>query len=342
MDIKQSIIEKRPNLSQSSIKTYMSNINQTARELGVELQTTDDIIKNYKEILEFLKKFSPVVRKTKLSAFIVAIDEKDKNTEDVNNILADLRVQLYKDANEVNSEENKQKLSKRQEDNYITWDEVLERYEQLKIESEPLFKLKNLTKKQFQRLQDFVILSLYVLTPPRRSMDYTDFKIRNFDKEKDNYMVTTGKKKVPTLVFNSYKNASRIGQQRLQISNALRNIIMKWMDKNPHDYLLVGSKGDTKISQPKLNLYLNNIFGKNIGSSLLRHIYLTSKYSDVDLEDLQETTNSMGNSQIDRTLKYVRKKNKEDKEAAKAAAKAAPKEEVVEEKVIEKIERPDD
>jgi len=336
MDIKQSIIEKRPNLSQSSIKTYMSNINQTARELGVELQTTDDIIKNYKEILEFLKKFSPVVRKTKLSAFIVAIDEKEKNTEDVNNILAELRVQLYKDANEVNSEENKQKLTKRQEENFITWNEVLEVYEQLRIESEPLFKLKNLTKKQFQRLQDFVILSLYVLTPPRRSMDYTDFKLRNFDKEKDNYMVTTGKKKVPTLVFNSYKNASRIGQQKLQISNALRNIIMKWMDKNPHDYLLVGSKGTDKISQPKLNLYLNNIFGKNIGSSMLRHIYLTSKYSDVDLEDLQATTSAIGNSTIERTLKYIRKSNKDDKEAAKAA----PKEDVVEERVV--VDRPDD
>lgn len=343
MDIKQSIIEKRPNLSQSSIKTYMSNINQTARELGVELQTTDDIIKNYKDILEFLKKFSPVVRKTKLSAFIVAIDEKDKNSEDVNNILAELRVQLYKDANEVNSEENKQKLTKRQEESYITWDEVLEVYEQLRIEAEPLFKLKNLTKKQFQRLQDFVILSMYVLTPPRRSMDYTDFKLRNFDKEKDNYMVTTGKKKVPTLIFNSYKNASRIGQQKLQISNQLRNIIMKWMEKNPHDYLLVGSKGTDKISQPKLNLYLNNIFGKNIGSSMLRHIYLTSKYSDVDLEDLQATTAAIGNSQIDRTLKYVRKKNKETKEAEKEAKKKPKeKEDVIRPDGVVINDRPED
>ena len=344
MDIKESIMEKRPNLSQSSIKTYMSNINTTARELEKELNTTQDIISNYKEILEHFNKFTPVIRKTKLSAFIVALDEKDKNSEEVKNILVEMRAQLYKDIDEANNDENKQKLTKSQEKNYISWDEVMKIYEQLRIEAEPLFKLDNLTRKQFQRLQDFVLLSMYVLTPPRRSMDYTEFKLRNFDKDTDNYMTTTGKKKIPFLVFNAYKNANKIGQQKLQISNQLRNIIQKWMEKNPHDYLIVGSKGDTKITQPKLNLYLNNIFGKNIGSSMLRHIYLTEKYSDVDLEELQETTESMGNSLIDRTLKYVRKKNKEVKEEdKKQKGKGKEKvEEKVEEKIEIKIERPDD
>jgi hypothetical protein len=338
MDIKESIMEKRPNLSQSSIKTYMSNINTTARELEKELSTTEDIISNYKEILEHFKKFSPVIRKTKLSAFIVALDEKENNSDEVKNILTEMRAQLYKDIDEANSDENKQKLTKSQEKNYISWDEVMKTYEQLRIEAEPLFKLDNLTRKQFQRLQDFVLLSMYVLTPPRRSMDFTEFKLRNFDKEKDNYMITTGKKKIPFLVFNAYKNANKIGQQKLQISNQLRNIINKWMEKNPHDYLIVGSKGNTKITQPKLNLYLNNIFGKNIGSSMLRHIYLTEKYSDVDLEELQATTEAIGNSLIDRTLKYVKKKNKETKEAEKEEKKQKGKGKKVEEKVEEKVE----
>lgn len=342
MDIKESIIEKRPNLSQSSIKTYMSNINTTARDLQKELSTTDDIISNHKEILEYLNKFTPVVRKTKLSAFIVALDEKEKNSDEVKNILAEMRVQLYKDIDEADSEDNKQKLTKSQEKNYISWDEVIRIYEQLRIEGEPLFKLDNLTRKQFNRLQDFVLLSLYVLTPPRRSMDYTEFKLRNFDKEKDNYMMTTGKKKIPTLVFNTFKNANKLGQQKLQISNQLRNIITKWSEINKHDYLLVGSKGDAKISQPKINLYLNNIFGKNIGSSMLRHIYLTEKYSDVNLEEIQEDTSAMGNSLIDRTLKYVRKKNKE----TKAEAKKKPNEKVVEKEVkpdgVIIHDRPDD
>jgi hypothetical protein len=40
---------------------------------------------------------------------------------------------------------------------------------------------------------------------------------------------------------------------------------------------------------------------------MLRHIFLTSKYKDVDLQDLTDTANAMGQTDIRRTLKYVNK-----------------------------------
>ena len=40
---------------------------------------------------------------------------------------------------------------------------------------------------------------------------------------------------------------------------------------------------------------LNKIFGKNIGSSMLRNIYLSNKYSNV-IEKLKDDTASMGTS----------------------------------------------
>ena len=52
---------------------------------------------------------------------------------------------------------------------------------------------------------------------------------------------------------------------------------------------------------------LNNFFGKNISSSMLRHIYITHKFGDVDLEKLESTTAAMGNSAVGRTLAYVGK-----------------------------------
>jgi len=78
------------------------------------------------------------------------------------------------------------------------------------------------------------------------------------------------------------------------------------MLKNPNEYLITTNTGN-RIEQPRVNLMLNNIFNKNIGSSLLRHIYLTHKYGDVDLEEMEKTTHEMGNSEIERTLKYVKK-----------------------------------
>lgn len=304
--IRESILKNRPNLTQSSVKTYMSNINKCSRDIAKPLEVVDDIVSNHEKILENLMTFKPNIRKTKLSAFIVALDEKEKTPENVVKIMDTFRKQLYFDADDTEKEERKQKLSSSQEDNYIPWDEVMKIYENIKTEAEPLFKLQTLTKKQFNRLQDFVLLSMYVLIPPRRSLDYVGFKIRDPDLENDNYMITKGKKKEATLIFNSYKNSKRLGKQEVKISNTLRNIIQKWMLKNPNDYLIVNGTGK-KIEQPRLNLMLNNIFGKNIGSSMLRHIFLTQKYGNVDLMDIKATTEAMGNSETDRILKYVRK-----------------------------------
>ncbi|NBX77745.1 hypothetical protein EBQ93_00095, partial [bacterium] len=283
-----------------------SIINKTARDINGKLEKPDDIIEHHKEILESLMTYKPNIRKTKLSAFIVVLDQKDDTPDDVKEIIDNYRKQLFADADDVDKDEKKQKLTESQEKNYITWDEVLKIYDNLRTEAEPLFKLENLNKKQYNKLQEFVLLSLYVLTPPRRSLDYAQFKIKNIDESTDNYMTVKGRKKEGTLVFNAYKNSKRLGKQEVKISNALRNIIQKWMLKNPNEYLITTNTGN-RIEQPRVNLMLNNIFNKNIGSSLLRHIYLTHKYGDVDLEEMEKTTHEMGNSEIERTLKYVKK-----------------------------------
>lgn len=284
----------------------MSIINKTARDINGKLEKPDDIVEKHKEILESLMNYKPNIRKTKLSAFIVVLDQKDKTSDEVKEIIDNYRKQLFADADDVDKDEKKQKLSESQEKNYITWDEVLKIYENLRTEAEPLFKLENLNKKQYNKLQEFVLLSLYVLTPPRRSLDYAQFKIKSIDESNDNYMTVKGRKKEGTLIFNAYKNSKRLGKQEVKISNALRNIIQKWMLKNPNEYLITTNTGN-RIEQPRVNLMLNNIFNKNIGSSLLRHIYLTHKYGDVDLEEMEKTTHEMGNSEIERTLKYVKK-----------------------------------
>jgi anthranilate phosphoribosyltransferase len=118
--IREMILTNRPNLSQSSIKTYMSNINKTARDIGKTLETTDDIIKYHKEILENLMTYRPNIRKTKLSAFIVALDQKEKTPKETADIIEDLRKQLYFDADHTEKQEEKQTLTKTQEENFIT------------------------------------------------------------------------------------------------------------------------------------------------------------------------------------------------------------------------------
>jgi hypothetical protein len=50
---------------------------------------------------------------------------------------------------------------------------------------------------------------------------------------------------------------------------------------------------------------LNKTFGKSVGSSMLRHIFLTNKYGDV-IEEQKEDAKAMGHS-LEQQKDYVKK-----------------------------------
>ena len=312
MTFEDIIKTNRKNISQSSVRTYLSAIKSVAKAINKTIETPEDIIAYHENIIDFLNTQKLNVRKTKLSAFIVSIDKgkkdgKSLNTEQVDKVLVKFRDIITKDGKDYEEQELKQTLTETQKKNFIEWDDVMKIYEELKTEAEPLFKLERLNLGQFRKLQNYVLVSCYVLIPPRRSMDYVEMKIRNINEASDNFMRTKNKKKPSTFVFNKYKNSGRLGSQEVVIPNTLRNIIMKWMEKNPYDYLIVNNNGE-KVTISKINQLLNDIFKKNFGSSLMRHSWATNKYSNINLEELTKDAYSLGQTNPERLLKYVNKK----------------------------------
>jgi site-specific recombinase XerD len=81
---------------------------------------------------------------------------------------------------------------------------------------------------------------------------------------------------------------------------------VEWSRYNKSDYLLVNSIGNP-VTPSKVTLWLNGIFGKQISSSMLRHIFLSDKFGGVNLQDLKSTAEQMGQKEISTTLKYVQK-----------------------------------
>lgn len=310
------IIKKnRPNLTQSSIKTYLSSLSRITKDVKVELKIPEDFIKNIDAILEKAKDYTPIVRKSKLAAVIVLLDDKqdledngEYKNKDKTNAIKKLRFVMQKDMKTVDDEETKQELTEKQKENFVPQEDIFKIYELLREQTMPLFKLNTLNKKQFEMMQMFVLLSLYILIPPRRTMDFTHFKIRNIDPERDNYfLVPKRKKDLGAFVFNQYKNAKKLGPQIIErIPKELERIIDKWKQYNKSDYLLINSVGK-QVSGSKIALWLNEIFGKRISTSMLRHIYLTHKFGDVNLKELKDTADDMGNNGIERILKYVQK-----------------------------------
>lgn len=308
MEIFKNLIRKnKPAITLSSINTYLSNIKSTGNKIGIDFKSVADITDNADKIFDSMKDLKTNTRKSKLASFIVVLDS-DSPSKKVSDILTKFRSQMNKDLITIRDKDSNQELSETQKQNFIPWSQVLNLYKILEVESKPLLTLKNLTMKQFQKLTDFILIGLYTEIPPRRSLDYTAFKIKNIDEKTDNYLdINKGKYK---MIFNKYKNASRIGSQIVEIPPKFGKILKKFIDRNPYDYLIVNNLGKP-VLQNHITKILNRLFDKNISSSMLRHSFLTHKYGDVNLKNLEDTTEAMGNSKnsLNRTLAYVSKED---------------------------------
>lgn len=291
--ISDILLQKRPNLAPNTVKTYSSILrNLYLRFLDGETiprqVKTDDVVKFYtdqsKKVLESLEDMPYNKRKTILAAIIAIMGKDDSNATDYRN-------QMIKDADKYNAEQRKQKKTDVQKENWISQDAVMAIYRQLEKDTRHLFSKPSLSMSELQRLQDYVILSVYTLIPPRRLMDYTEFKLRNVNTETDNYM------KGNTFVFNAYKTKNKYGKQEVKIPVRLRNILQKWQKKHENDYLLFSEKG-TSLPQSRLTQKLNRIFGKNISVNMLRHIFISDRVLEAApaLQKLEGIAEDMGHS----------------------------------------------
>jgi integrase len=298
--IKEILQQNRPDLSIGSLRTYSSIISNLAKQLNAKFDSPKEVCKNHKLILDHLKDVNPKLRKTRLSALVVFCDKENKEVADK------FRDLMLDDGKKADDEMKDQKMNDKQRANMIPYEDVMGLYNKLEKEVAPLMKMDKLDKNQFHRVQMYVLLSCLLLIPVRRSLDFTEFKIKNIDKEKDNFMIVIKRK--PYFVFNVYKTAKKYKQQQVEIPNKLKLIIDKWTKLNPSDYLLVNTRMTDKINPTQLTNLLYGFFNKPISTSILRHIYLSHVYKDVpSLIEMEERAENMGASVNEAFKTYVKK-----------------------------------
>ena len=287
--LREYIKKKRPTLSDSSLTTYTSVLRSLYKKVYGNEEIDFDKYEDTDKILNHLKDLPPNKRKTILSALVIITDNKK------------YRDQMLEDVRDYNHEISKQEKSDTQEENWVSQSEVREMFEELKKNANLIYKKTNKTSSDLQILQNFIILALFTLIPPRRSKDYVDFKTKNINKDTDNYM-DKGK-----FVFNSYKTAKTYGRQEVAIPKELTTIINKWAKVNPTDYLLFDANMNP-LTAVKLNQRFNRIFdGKKIAVNALRHSYLTDKYAD-DMKKKKVMADDMTNmgSSLSQMETYVK------------------------------------
>ena len=293
MSLAELIKERKGEVTANTIRTYVSLLKSLYyKHHDKDTEMNLKWFNNQDDIIELLKDKPPSSRKTTYSALVCIADENDK-----------YRKQMMNDALDYNKMIKSQVKSDKQDENWKSYDEIKKIYESTYVKVKPLLNSKEeLSKKDYATLEDFIILSLTAgyWIPPRRSQDWCEMKIKNYNPKEDNCIVKGH------FIFNKYKTAKFYNEQSVAIPKGLKLIIAKWIKHNKGEYLISDHYGK-QMNSIKLSQRLNKIFdGLKISTSLLRHIYLTDKLKDVPkLQELEQLASDMGHS-LKEQLEYVK------------------------------------
>lgn len=283
-ELKQTLTDQ--NLSQKTIEMYLIKL----RILN-ENKPFDSLafLKAKPTIKAKLESISNDNTRKSYVASIVAIlnRQKGKTWEAINNYY---RV-LFAKERSIFAEKPTDVKTETQKENWLSWDEVKAVFDKLKDKAEDAAKKPRMSNADRKVIENYMILALYVLQPPRRN-DWYYTVIGKGDNDKKNYVdIKDGK-----YYFNNFKTA-KSGKEVIDVPDEIMPVLkwyIKQMNLNDGDYLLFPDD-DVRTNSNRMTKSLNSILGKKVGASMLRHIYLSNKYGKV-LNEQEADANFMAHS----------------------------------------------
>lgn len=319
----EQIKEKR-GVRDSTIKVYKRYLGKLAKEItGEEFKNADFLLKNKKKIYDFLKDKSESVKKNYLASILVAMSPNEKRApqEKFKEVYNFFKNNLLDEHNKYNDRMSSHTKSEKEEKNWMEWTEIMKYQRKLGNSIKKLGykqsskELKN--KKDLDLIQQYLILSLYVLHPPKR-LEYANVQIINYsdfqdlsEQEKDDniYLVKLSRNKK---FFSFGKNAVKSETKqniRKPVDRQLNSVLNLWLNFNESKYLLINSNKN-KMTKNGLSKYLRKIFkpfNKNISASMLRKIFLSHHYDPAYEAKKKKHAEEMNHSTKVQQEVYVKK-----------------------------------
>jgi len=296
-------------ISENSVKAYLSVLRGLNDKHPLE---SSEFLEDVEEIEDKIKHKKATTRRNAYIAIVsllsTLVGKDDKK-------LHDIYYEKMKEANKnIRADMLTHKKTMQQSDNWISWSDVESKWQELADKVDVFKDERHLSYDQYITLLHFMILSLYVLQPPRRNKDYFAKVIKNqpYDPHTGpnadiNYVDLNNDE----FIFNDYKTKRTQGVQEFEIPAPLMTVLKIYLKFHPHITREDLKRKTGEIDTPFLVYYdgtpmnatngitytLNKIFGRKIGCSMLRHSYLTAKYGEIEDEreiDAQKMAHSVG------------------------------------------------
>ena len=296
------------NISESSANLYIRNLVRLNDKKPFESLI---FLKDLNDIESKLEKYSDNTKKTILAS-IVSILSLFKDTPSYKKIYKTYYDKMMTIGNDMKNIDTATKTNK-QKINWMTWEVITDIKNKLKEAVMKFAKNKTISENQYQILLHYIILLLYYDLPPRRNQDY---QYMNFVSEYDDAPADINllDYKNKRFIFNKFKTNKKYGQQvvsflpenddeKLKEFNEGLDIYLRFhplntkpnlkFNKNTQFPFLVYPSGNAFTQVNSITRILNKIFQKNVSSSMLRHIYLSTKYN---IDEMKKDANDMGHS----------------------------------------------
>jgi len=313
-NISEEIQNARPNVKPNTIKQYEVNLKKLQKIYDTDnynfLSKPDDVMDKIKD-LHYLS------QRNILNAIVVLLmalnhDEKYDKLLTTYGELRDQKNNIYTESNKNNNT-----ISDKQAPNFTTTEEIFKMINQMADDLKPIKKKSkdDITKKEMQLLQAYVLFNIYSRMPMRNDVagmtainQAAYKKLSEEDKKENNYLVVPSKGQL-YFVLNQYKTAKKYKELDLPIEDAnLRKILRYYLKMNGKGILFKTSTGKpltrTELSKVLIK-YSKKYMDKSISTTLLRKIYLSSKYGDMKKE-LEKDNKIMGHSKAVALDTYVK------------------------------------
>ena len=297
MSLHKELVEKRGVADQTASQyirsLYSLNNNRPFTNLAW--------LKNKESVDQRLSEFAESTQKTLLSVVVAALSSvKDKPT--YKKIYAHYYNEMMMRSKESREKDTSIKTEK-QDKHWLSWDVVKAHEERLAEEVKSLGK--DVSVGQWEGLLSYALLSLFTEFDPRRNQDYQFMDVVKSHKQATapdrNYYVLDP----PHFMFRKYKTSKTHGEQSFPVPPALVKSLNLYLShhpalagkkvtaKTPAFPLLVQANGTPLTAVNAITRVLNRIFGRRVGSTMLRHIYLSNKY---DVQEMNDTAEKMGHT----------------------------------------------
>lgn len=317
-NVSEDIQKARPNVKANTVKQYEVNLKKLQK-----LYETDnyDFLSKPDDVMDKIKDLHYLSQRNILNAIVVLLMalNSDEKYDELLTTYGELRDELN---DKYSNEQKSGVISDKQSKNFTTTEEVFKMINDMAEDLKPIKKKSKdeISKKEMQLLQAYTLFNIYSRMPMRNDVagmtainQAAYKKLSEDEKKENNYLIVPSKGNL-YFVLNQYKTSKKYKELDLPIEDKnLRKILRYYLKMNGMGVLFKTSTGKpltrTELSKVLIK-FSKKYMDKSISTTLLRKIYLSSKYGNMK-EELEKDNKVMGHSKQVALDTYVKKSKDE-------------------------------